>query len=88
MPKMKRKDFRVPFSDEFHVSTPRGALNVETFDWKPSGLWIVVGPTRAEIHYSGEQSGESGLYFEIPADPDFFRTFGQLLIEKADELDR
>ncbi len=38
MPKQKRKDFRVPFSTGFPVTTPLGALNVETFSWKPTGL--------------------------------------------------
>ncbi len=87
MPKQKRKDFRVPFTTGFPVTTPRGALNVETFNWKPTGLWIVVGHDRAEIHYSGDKAGDSGLSFEIPADPDFLRTFGQMLVDKADELD-
>ncbi|WP_322071950.1 hypothetical protein [Paraburkholderia bannensis] len=73
--------------DEFAVTTPLGALNVKTFNWYPTGLWIVMGHDRAEIHYSGDRAGESGISFDIPADPDFLRTFGQMLIDKADELE-
>lgn len=46
-----------------------------------------MGHDRAEIHYSGDRAGESGISFDIPADPDFLRTFGQMLIDKADELE-
>ncbi|QMI49977.1 hypothetical protein [Burkholderia sp. MBR-1] len=88
MAKQKRKDFRVPFSAGFPVTTPLGALNVKTFRWNPTGLWIVVGHDRAEIHYSGDKAEDSGLSFDIPADPDFLRRFGQILIDKADELER
>lgn len=86
MPK-KRKDLFVPLPDGFRVSTPRDNLKGDRFDWVPTGLFIVFGHARAESHYAGEKAGDSGIQFDIPAEPDFLREFGRLLIQKADELD-
>lgn len=83
----KRKDVFVPVPKGFQVSTPLSNLKGERFAWEPSGLFIVFGHKRAEIHYAGERAGESGIQFDIPASPDFLREFARLLIEKADQLE-
>lgn len=87
MPKKHRKDFFVPLPPGFTVETPAHNLKGELFRWKPTGLFVVVGHDRAELHYAGDKAGESALQFDIPSSPEFLRDLAQRLIVKADELD-
>lgn len=84
----KSKGYFIALPSGFQVLVPSKFVPPEDqFTMNPSGLYVTHSVDRAELHYAGEQAGESHASFEIPSDPAYLRKLGKELAKLAKQIE-
>lgn len=74
----------IKFEETFSVTVPRNP-GTPQFKWNPEAIYITHDHSEINLHYAGEQAGESAAVFTLPTDSDFLRRLSQALIELAEQ---